>query len=182
MQVSQELMREHQLILKTIDAVLKLTEIPAKLEAVEYFRIGKQFVRFVEVFADDYHHAKEEEILFKALQEPGVLSHCDPIAQMMMEHDMARESLQLIKKAVSAHNLELFAKGVAQYAHILQQHIFKEDHVLYPMAEKSLDDQVKASIEREYVAVEAAKSKDALWQEFSEFLTQLEQTLAVKTR
>ena len=180
MQVSQELMREHQLILKTIDAVQKLTEISGDLEAADYFALGKQFVRFVEVFADDYHHAKEEEILFKALQAPGVLSHCDPIAQMMMEHDMARESLQLIKKAVSAHNVELFAKGIAQYAHILQQHIFKEDHVLYPMAENSLDDQVKASIDLKYTSVEAAKSKTALWQEFTEFLQLLEQTVATK--
>jgi len=41
------------------------------------------FINFIHEFADRFHHAKEEHILFRYLGTPSVLRHCNPVPQMM---------------------------------------------------------------------------------------------------
>lgn len=41
------------------------------------------FINFIHEFADRFHHAKEENILFRYLGMPGVLTHCNPVPQML---------------------------------------------------------------------------------------------------
>ena len=174
MDISQELMREHQLILKVLARMRQFVARTGEIECESYWQISREFVSFVEQFADDYHHSKEEDILFSALNEPGVLAHCNPVEQMLYEHDMARKALATTRAGIEQVDADVLEQGVLEYCNILEQHIFKEDNILYPMAERSLNESQKAAIDAQYQSVEAAKDKNALWDKYLQLLEKLD--------
>ena len=67
----QLLSAEHQNILKVIDAALKECR---ELESGKETNVGffRKFVDFFRNYADKFHHAKEEDILFVELNREGV--------------------------------------------------------------------------------------------------------------
>ena len=82
------LMQEHQLILRSLDALDAFT--------VDMARGGddrdelSRFVRFIREFADARHHGKEEDILFEAMVAAGFPREGGPIAVMLMDHEAGR--------------------------------------------------------------------------------------------
>ncbi len=152
----------------------KLTQEASSLQPKEFFLFAKKFIDFVREFTDDYHHSKEENVLFTALDEPGVLSHCNPVSQMLIEHDMARNALQQICQAVEQHDFELLKSGIDSYAMILHQHIYKEDNILYPMAEQNITNDTKNLINEQYTNIEQAKNKEILWERYMLLSEQLD--------
>ena len=174
MNVTQELMREHQMILQINDQMRTLANPANTLKQEAFLAFVGRYVDFIERFVDDYHHTKEEEILFEALNIPDILQHCNPVSQMLLEHEQAREALNLIKEGLSQRSASLAQHGIERYAKILEQHIFKEDNVLYPMAEKGFSDDLKSRINQYYSEVEGNKNKRQLWQECAKFCNDLQ--------
>lgn len=92
MLVTENLMKEHQLILKYVDLMERYAEFGLKnFNTPILFVKANCFIQFIHEFSDHFHHAKEEDILFRYLEVPGVLSHCNPVPQMLYEHNKARE-------------------------------------------------------------------------------------------
>jgi len=171
-------MQEHQLILKYVD----LMERCAKLNLQEpdsllMFDKADLFIDFIHEFADTFHHAKEENILFRYLQIPGVLTHCNPVPQMLSEHEQARVYLHNMKIALSSKNLPTLVYNTQQYASLLRQHILKEDNILYPMAEQGLSDAQKTSILHEYAETEAQLDSPSIWKKYETLKVDLESYL-----
>ena len=61
-------------------------------------------IDFIRNYADNFHHAKEEDILFVELNKEGVLEHCNPIGQMLHEHDLGRGFVKGLSEAVEKGN------------------------------------------------------------------------------
>lgn len=140
----QMLSDEHKNILKVIDALLKECD---SLESGKH--INKDFftksIAFIRNYADKFHHAKEEDILFQEFNkcvEEG-RTHCNPVEQMLYEHEEGRKYVKGIESGVKEDNKQKIIESACGYAHLLQEHIFKEDNVLYPMADEALDEKVK---------------------------------------
>ena len=136
---------EHVLILKIADALNN------ECDAIENGKIidGAFFekaVDFIRNYADKFHHAKEEDILFKELCKEGVLTHCNPVEQMLYEHDTGRGFVKNMEKAVRESNKSKIIENARNYANLLKDHIFKEDNILYPMADQSLDKNKQKSV------------------------------------
>ena len=53
----------------------------------------EQLVEFIQIYIGQNHHAKEEVILFPALERSGVPREGGPICVMLMEHHMGKEYL-----------------------------------------------------------------------------------------
>ena len=105
MVTTENLIKEHQLILSYVDLMERYAEFSLKnpqhsmlLEKAHYF------IAFIHEFADDFHHAKEEHILFRYLEAPGVLTHCNPIPQMLNEHGKARELVRNMEQALDTND------------------------------------------------------------------------------
>ncbi len=102
---------------------------------------------FLRGFADKYHHAKEEDLLFPAMVDAGIPSEGGPIAVMLMEHDSGRGYLKEISdglKEYSSGDSNATAKiinNARAYSQLLVQHIFKEDNILYKMADAHLTEE-----------------------------------------
>ena len=178
MQVTHELMDEHQLILKYLDLMERYIEF-SQTNRSENLLLDKaqDFISFIQRFADSYHHAKEEDILFKYLQAPGVLSHCNPLPVMLSDHEQGRMYTQNMKDALANNDLKTLCDNAYAYSQTLKHHIFKEDNILYPMAENGLSDDDKIALGNEYKQIEEKMDKQAIWNEYEEKFSELESCL-----
>ncbi len=181
MQVTHELMNEHQLILKYIELMERYINFSqANEEDNLLFEKAQDFVDFIKVFADSYHHVKEEDMLFKYLQTPGVLSHCNPLPVMLSDHEQGRMFVQNMTEAMSSENKNNFCTNASNYGQLMQQHIMKEDNILYPMAEEGLSDDNKIALDNEYKQIEEQIDKQHIWKKFQEKHLELESCLNSK--
>lgn len=153
---------EHKNILKVIDSVLKKCD---ELEAGD--EIDKEFfiraVDFIKNYADKFHHAKEEDILFAELNKDGVLEHCNPIGQMLHEHGLGRDFVSNLSEAVEKGDKAGAVKNAMGYCELLQEHIFKEDNILYPMADESLSENAQKLIAEKFAQILDLRFEEKDW-------------------
>lgn len=179
MSATAGLMQEHQLILKYVDLIERCASLNLQNPDLQIlFDQAGCFIDFIHEFADSFHHAKEENILFRYLEIPGVLTHCNPVPQMLNEHEQARSYVVNMEYALKSKNLHDLADKAQHYADLLQMHIFKEDTILYPMAEQGLSDELKASISKEYAETEVRLQSPAIWEKYEALRIKLENDLA----
>tara|TARA_Y100000310_G_C20291017_1_gene627219 strand:- start:110 stop:628 length:519 start_codon:yes stop_codon:yes gene_type:complete len=133
---------EHQNILKVTNALIK--ECDALQSGKEVDKVFfKKVIEFVRKYADKFHHAKEEDILFVELCKDEVQMHCNPTQQMLHEHDLGRNFIKKLENGLEEEDRNKIIENARGYAQLLQEHIFKEDNILYPMAEQSLSQDIK---------------------------------------
>lgn len=118
----------------------------------------EQLLEFFVVFADRCHHAKEEGILFPALEAAGVPREGGPIGVMLAEHVEGRRLIGRLRQAAPAAasgNTDArrrFAEAAHDYVALLEEHIAKENRVLFPRADGMLTDEddrrITAAFER----------------------------------
>lgn len=157
--VTQILTSEHQYILKVISAALNECE---KVENGKELDLDffEKTVDFIKNYADKFHHAKEEDILFKAMLENVDGLHCNPIPVMLHEHQEGRNYLQGMEQGLAGKNTAKLIENTRAYGFLLQQHIYKEDNILYPMAEQTLTQEKKLEVNRLYQKADNAFDKE----------------------
>lgn len=117
-------------------------------------------VEFLTVFVDRCHHAKEEELLFAAMQEARIAGAEGPIRAMRDEHERGRALTRAIADAVArckAGDHRAPAKIVAEahaYRDLLIPHIEKEETVLYPMADEGLSGKTQEALVEGFKRIE----------------------------
>lgn len=178
MNVTDTLSQEHQFILQYITLMQHYADFNERYpESGLLFREAPRFIKFIEEFADQFHHEKEEEHLFRFMAEPGVLTHCNPLPQMLAEHRQARLLANNMHKAFAARQLNELIAAVKSYAQLLKEHIFKEDNILYPMAEQGMSDVQKTELLQAYEETELKRDSAAIWAHYRALQAELEQTL-----
>ena len=158
--VTQVMVEEHQLILRMITLVEKNT---AELEAGRFrnWQFYLDAVDFIRNYADRFHHAKEEDVLFLELIRNGMPEKQSPIEAMLMEHDQGRAHVlameEAAQKAIDGEVGQgpIIAEHARGYAALLRGHIEKEDDILYPLAERILPEEVRPRMLQAYVQAEA---------------------------
>ncbi|MBT4805292.1 cation-binding protein [Candidatus Woesearchaeota archaeon] len=144
---------EHQNILKAINLLLKeCQEIESGKELNKIF--FNNAIYFIQHYADKFHHAKEEDILFKELGKDTVEMHCNPSTQMLYEHDLGRGFVKEMIDGLKNNDKEQIIQNARSYGQLLQEHISKEDNILYPMANEALNLNIQTSMSEEFERVE----------------------------
>ena len=113
-------------------------------------------IHFVRNFADNHHHKKEEVFLFNKMVEnlgdtgKNIITH-----GMLVEHDLGRNymrnleaALEELKKGNEEAKLDIIANAVS-YTTLLDNHITKEDNVIFTYAQRSLDKELLKAINEE---------------------------------
>ncbi len=155
----EQLMHEHEVILMVIDAVERDVAAMRHEHSIHPERI-RRMLDFFRNFADHCHHAKEENHLFKLMTERGFPAEMGPIAVMLSEHNHSRQLLRNVEAALSdaaegnADAIETVAENLGTYAELLRAHIGKEDHILYPMANRAFTDDDQAHLQQAFEKVE----------------------------
>jgi hemerythrin-like domain-containing protein len=163
--ITQTLVAEHRLILRMI----ALLEKHAPATAAGSFRDWHFYldgIDFIRNYADRFHHAKEEDVLFEALVKNGMPRENSPVAAMHLEHEAGRSHVGKIAAAVreAMDGREgqgaVIAENALAYAELLRGHIDREDTILYPLAERVIPDALRPGILAGYEAAEARTPAD----------------------
>ena len=155
MTATTALRSEHNHILAMIACLVSACKAAENVDSFnsETFRTG---LDFIQNYADSWHHAKEEGLLFPALEAAGMPRGGGPIAMMLSEHELGRTYVRQIGKNLEAatngdHSaLQLVLRFTLAYADLLTQHIQKENNILFNMADQMLSAGEHDRLQQEY--------------------------------
>ncbi len=153
---TQILIEEHKSIIKVVKALEregKKVQKGGKIDK-EFFSKAIDFVRN---YADGFHHAKEEDILFEEFCKNESKAHCNPTTQMLYEHDEGRHFIKGLEAAVKEGDKQKTAENALGYAALLTEHIFKEDNIMFPMADNIINKKTNEKMLGEFKKAENKK-------------------------
>lgn len=185
MKPTDELKKEHRAIKIMLNI---LTEVARRLEAGRGADLKdlSDILEFLKVFADRCHHAKEEELLFPAMEKAGISGEQGPIAMMLSEHQAGRalvkdmeESISGISRGEDRAGLN-FARQARAYADLLAAHIEKEDNILYPLADSRLSKKTQENLKTGFNRIEREIIGPGRHQEFHRLLDRLEERYLIQ--
>jgi hemerythrin-like domain-containing protein len=128
----KKLVDEHVLI-KRLVALLPEIVKNLDVDSDEGRQLVIDTVEFIRFYADKYHHAKEEDILFKYFD-----ADLDILQVMHEDHKQARSHVKAILEALDSRDKAAIAKHLVAYRELLTQHIKKEDEILLPWMDRNL--------------------------------------------
>lgn len=143
MNITQTLKDEHVLILKGLEFLriardkIESNQHPSKLffqKAVPFFRN----------YADKYHHYKEEFLMFGFLAQKKEGQLDLEIGSLRHQHERGRQFLTRLEKSINGYEMKneiaitSLLENLASFISVLRRHIFREDHLFFPMVEHEL--------------------------------------------
>jgi hemerythrin-like domain-containing protein len=129
----KKLVNEHSFIKKLLALVPEIIK-DLDLESEEGRNLILKSVEFIRNYADRYHHAKEEEILFKYFDES-----LDILKIMLDDHETGRAHVKAVIDRIDKKDKSIVAEHLNGYRELLTEHIKKEDEILYPWMDRNLD-------------------------------------------
>ncbi len=185
MEATQILMSEHRVIERVIQA---LETAAGQLQRGHPVRPGLflDAADFIKGFADGCHHKKEEGVLFKALVENGMPVQGGPVAVMLYEHEQGRAYTRAMRNAAERLETDPSArdevvKNALGYAALLRQHIQKEDHVLFPMADRLLPPETQQKVAVGFDLLEHEETGEGVHEKYLALAEALERETATLT-
>ena len=143
MKPTEILSGEHRIIEQVLDCLEKMAQncaVQGRLDKTS----AEQALNFFRNFADRCHHGKEETCLFPAMEAKGFPRQGGPTGVMLDEHEQGRAHVGAMADAIegaAAGNSDAVRRFVAHahgYVGLLREHIEKEDHCLFAMANQAL--------------------------------------------
>ncbi|MEW6533416.1 MAG: hemerythrin domain-containing protein [Thermodesulfobacteriota bacterium] len=126
------LVDEH-VVIKRCLALIPQLAIEVDLETDQGRKMVLSIVDFIRSYADKFHHAKEEDILFPYFDE-----NLEILQVMRQEHDNARSHVKSVFEAVNQRDKRTVTERLTAYRELLIEHIRKEDEILYPWMDREL--------------------------------------------
>jgi hemerythrin-like domain-containing protein len=142
--------------------ILKLTEVMEQIAQSPEPDIKdlETIVDLIKNYADGFHHAKEENLLFPLLGKKGFPSEQGPVGVMLHDHETGRnytrgmsENINLYKKGDKA-SLSKIRENMLGYVTLLRSHIEKENNILFRMADNVLNNDEQQSLLNQFKKVE----------------------------
>ncbi len=128
----RKLVDEHVLI-KRLIALLPAVAKNLDVDSQEGRQLILDTIDFIRFYADKYHHAKEEDILFKYFDENMAI-----LKVMHEDHRQGRSHVKAVLDALEKKDGAIIAEHLTAYGRLLTEHIKKEDDILYPWMDRNL--------------------------------------------
>jgi hemerythrin-like domain-containing protein len=142
MNPAMQLMRgEHEVVLRLLELNERLVERLVRTGQVPDADL-RGVVRLMDRYVDEYHHAREERLLFTALKARGVDPREDPL--LGEQHDRLRSLVRAMNAQVDGVlasdqvAIETLALVTREHGVGTREHIDLEERMLFPFAEKML--------------------------------------------
>jgi hemerythrin-like domain-containing protein len=173
MKVSEDLRNEHEGVLLSLKILEKICVDRLPIQHVE------QLLEFFRIFVDKCHHGKEEDLLFPALEAVGVAKEGGPIGVMLAEHQMGRDFVKEIARALDKvksgdiNETNKVIENATNYIKLLRQHIDKENTVLFVMADSKIPETKQAEMLKGFEEIEEKRVGHGKHEEFHKMLHSL---------
>ncbi len=141
-QPTQILRNEHDVILKALKVLDNCADLIHEGVAVPPEALDS-LIEFFRLYADRKHHGKEEDLLFPAMEAKGIPREGGPIGCMLKEHEQNRALTRSMIQSVAGireglpQAAENWANTAELYSDGLRDHIYKENEILFVMAERA---------------------------------------------
>lgn len=155
----QQLVDEHRYIMAVVRFLETLPPGMSRGEPVDTGLLG-QVVTFMREFADHCHHAKEEDQLFPALVAAGAPESGCPIGGLKGEHARGRQLVGALEQGLERLGSDEqqaraeIQDAIAGIVKLYPDHIWKEDQMVFPMADRLLGSDQLAALEEGFNRVE----------------------------
>lgn len=165
MKPTEVLQREHQVIEKVAQTCGTCAEALRKKITVP-FSVLQSIVTFLRVYGDQYHNQEEEKLL-DMLREKGVPAGSCPIATL--EHEKEK-LIVMIDQLSSAVDIYIQSGGTVNstlidtlqaLAEFYPDHIWKENYLLLPMADKVFTEADQRTLGQALHAIDLNKGEHA---------------------
>ena len=173
------LINEHKYVSRMLVVIRKACYNLVENNEIDYNDFDN-IISFIKNFADGHHHQKEEIFLFNKMVEhlgetgKNVITH-----GMLVEHDLGRSYIRNLVEALDKHKngeneakLDIIANAVS-YATLLENHINKEDNVIFNFAKRALSKELLEVVDKECIEYEQKHTQ--LIEENIDILTNLEE-------
>ena len=143
MHFTELLSMEHRVIEQVLNCLAAIVERGESNRQFDW-ESAELVIDFLRNYADECHHAKEEDKLFPVMEQRGFSPDVGPTAVMRHDHEEGRGHIAAMTAAVEAglrgdNSLALqFGRHSQTYIDLLRNHIQKEDHCLFPLADHVL--------------------------------------------
>jgi hemerythrin-like domain-containing protein len=149
MKCTDHLTQDHKIILRALDV------LQCMAEGENSERINPNDVeillRFLRAFADDYHHIKEESVLFPELMRTSE-AQSGPLRHLLFEHDQERSLVEGLEDALRCKKSIDFVLFANRLISRIRNHIENEERILFPIIEALIsedqDENVRAGFEK----------------------------------
>ena len=128
----KKLVDEHALIKRWIALIPQVLE-RLNEDSPEDRQILYKGIDFIRSYADKFHHAKEEDILFKYFD-----ASLDIVKAMLEDHTTGRGHVKALAEALEKKDRKGIIEHLNAYRELLTEHIKKEDEILYPWMDRNL--------------------------------------------
>ncbi|MTI94304.1 MAG: hypothetical protein FH749_02295 [Firmicutes bacterium] len=166
----QMLVDEHTVIKRWLALIPAVTDA-LETRPDEAWGWVEQGVALIREYADRYHHAKEEDILFGYADQDSEI-----IQAMHEEHEIGRGHVQEVLTAIADRDAAKATTHLLAYRELLSEHIRKEDEILYPWLDRGLSVTQVGEMYSKFGAVDNEATTDP--EKHIEFIENLEGILA----
>ncbi|UJS20720.1 MAG: hemerythrin domain-containing protein [Candidatus Brocadia sp.] len=163
----KKLVDEHVLIKRLLALVPTIVDYIESSMKVDKDLVLK-CVDFIRTYADKYHHMKEEDILFKYVDDKA-----EVIQVMYKDHDTGRGYIRQVVEGAETGNKAQIKQNLLAYRELLTQHIKKEDEILYPWIDRQLSTTQVGEMFRKCNEADASVGEE-LPKKYERFITDLE--------
>jgi hemerythrin-like domain-containing protein len=156
---------EHRVIQRVVDTMVRLDAV---LERDGEVNVGTllKIVDFMRTFADKCHHGKEETHLFPILERKSVPADRYPLEALIRDHDRTRMLIQELARATKRYQQgglkarEGLAKSLRGLINLYPIHMWKEDYLLFPMANRLVSPKQRRDLRERFAAVDAGVGRE----------------------
>jgi hemerythrin-like domain-containing protein len=168
---------EHHFIQKVVGAIAVLAETLEAGREVDAKTLHDA-VEFMRTFADKCHHGKEEAHLFTLLEKKGVPMRGCPLGILVAEHQKGRDLVKQLAEAADSYAgnamaREALLKSLHGLTDLYPNHIWKEEYLAFPMADKILTSEEQRELSDKFEMVEKEIGLD-VHQRFEQFAEEIE--------
>jgi hemerythrin-like domain-containing protein len=128
----QKLVNEHVLIKRWI-ALIPMVVENLDLESDDGRQLVLDGIDLIRSYADRYHHAKEEDILFEYFDKDSEI-----LQVMYADHTTGRGHVKAMLEAIDRKDRSNLGRHLLAYRELLSGHIQKEDEILFPGMDRNL--------------------------------------------
>lgn len=184
MKATDVLMEEHRVIVRVLDSLDTAANRLSAGQAIpmDFFLKAADFIK---VFADGCHHQKEEGILFVAMAANGMSQETEPVSIMLEEHEEGRrltramrESAERVQGGDSAA-MQQVIQNALNYAALLREHIQKEDHALFPMADEIIPVEQQPQLTADFDRIRLEETKEGSHEKYLRIADELEKVALI---
>ncbi len=162
----RKLVDEHALIKRWIALIPEiLKHLEVELEGgLWVIYDGADFIRS---YADRFHHAKEEDILFEYFDR-----NLDIIKTMLEDHEKGRTHVKALIESADKKDIMGISQHLLAYHDLLSEHIKKEDEILYPWMDRNLS---MTQVGQLYSRFNEVDERSDITEKYKKFILNLEE-------